>query len=205
MAGQYGETLTATFGTATVDKRYSEMLEKVLAYWMEFPGDMRLQISKMVTTLKHPLPEKRLSRLVVMSHLLTFAYSIHHTAPAIPTVLSIPIIGVAGDGDDTDNDTDDNCIEGESEDDDSDDMSAIGIDKEEIQVIYVDAWDLESPLFTNSPIIESVGAPLTLEDHERKSYDLYGWVEENNVSRTGYNSLLLMLNKWIVDDEFGKH
>ncbi|KAG2216260.1 hypothetical protein INT45_013803 [Circinella minor] len=102
--------------------------------------------------------------------------SIHHAASTIPTVFGIPILGIAGDGDDTDNDTDNNYTEEESKDDDLDDMSGIGIDEEEIQGNYIDAWDLEPPLSTNSPIIESVYVPLTLEDHERKSYDLYCWV-----------------------------
>ncbi|KAG2216541.1 hypothetical protein INT45_004232 [Circinella minor] len=102
--------------------------------------------------------------------------SIHHVASTIPTVFGIPILGITGDGDDTDNDTDDNYTEEESKDDDSDDMSGIGIDEEEIQGNYIDAWDLEPPLSTNSLIIESVDALLTLEDHECKSYDLYCWV-----------------------------
>ncbi|KAI7849214.1 hypothetical protein BDC45DRAFT_279786 [Circinella umbellata] len=79
------------------------MLGKALDHSMEFPGDIFLQLSKMVTTLKYPLPEKRQSRLVVMSHLFSLAcqqsYSVSRVIVGLALLLSKlpnkPIINVS--------------------------------------------------------------------------------------------------------------
>ncbi|KAG2207259.1 hypothetical protein INT45_003048, partial [Circinella minor] len=105
---------------------------------------------------------------------------------------------------DTDNVTDDNYV-----DDDVDEQipsayqeESEGIEDEESVAEYVDPWDKEPPLPTNVPIVENVYPFTELPKHEQKSYELYSWIQQFNISREAYVTLLAMLNKWIMKEGF---
>ncbi|KAG2215024.1 hypothetical protein INT45_000035 [Circinella minor] len=66
---------------------------------------------------------------------------------------------------------------------------------------YVDAWENEPPLCTNEPIAYTEYAPVPLDNHEKKSFQIYCWIQENNISRGAYEELVKLLNKWIKDDD----
>ena len=68
-----------------------------------------------------------------------------------------------------------------------------------------DPWDKEPPLPTNVPIVENVYPFTELPKHEQKSYELYSWIQQFNISREAYVTLLAMLNKWIMKEGFGKY
>ena len=70
---------------------------------------------------------------------------------------------------------------------------------------YVDAWENEPPLCTNEPITYTEYAPVPLDNHEHKSFQIYCWIKENNISRGAYEELVKLLNKWIKDDDVRKY
>ncbi|KAG2216487.1 hypothetical protein INT45_001813 [Circinella minor] len=43
-----------------------------------------------------------------------------------------------------------------------------------------------------------------LQSYEQKSYKLFCWAQDNNVSRDSYDELISLFNKWIIQDDFGK-
>ncbi|KAG2209615.1 hypothetical protein INT45_009870, partial [Circinella minor] len=78
------------------------------------------------------------------------------------------------------------------------------VNSDEEDGIYIDPWDKEPPLCTDVPFEETVWGTTQLDKHHQKSFELYSWVQDHNVSRDAYTSLLSMLNEWIVDDSFDK-
>ncbi|KAG2211489.1 hypothetical protein INT45_002783 [Circinella minor] len=70
---------------------------------------------------------------------------------------------------------------------------------------YVDAWENEPTLCTNEPIMYTEYAPVPLDNHEYKSFQIYCWIQENNISRGAYEELVKLLNKWIKDDDVHKY
>ncbi|KAI7855204.1 hypothetical protein BDC45DRAFT_568545 [Circinella umbellata] len=66
---------------------------------------------------------------------------------------------------------------------------------------YVDAWKNEPPLCTNEPITYTEYALVPWDNHEHKSFQIYCWIQENNISRGAYEELVKLLNKWIKDDD----
>ena len=114
--------------------------------------------------------------------------------------------------DDDDFATDDNYSDHSDNEDDDDQgnglrqeaiaIEAMGNDEE--GGLYVDPWDKEPPLRSDVPFEETVQGSSPLDKHHQKSFELYSWIQEHNVSRDAYTSLLSMLNGWIVDDSFGK-
>ena len=69
---------------------------------------------------------------------------------------------------------------------------------------YVDPWEKEPPLPINTPIVQTIHPAIPLQNHVHMSYELYSWVQQQNVSRGAYDALLLLLNKWIINNSFGK-
>ncbi|KAG2226021.1 hypothetical protein INT45_002487 [Circinella minor] len=68
-------------------------------------------------------------------------------------------------------------------------------------VEYVDPWDKQPTLQTDQCIEYTEHGPMPLDSHEKKSYELYSWAQQQNISRFAYEELLKLLNKWIVDDD----
>ena len=68
-------------------------------------------------------------------------------------------------------------------------------------VEYVDPWDNQPTLQTDQCIEYTEHGPMPLDSHEKKSYELYSWAQQQNISRFAYEELLKLLNKWIVDDD----
>ncbi|KAI9247955.1 hypothetical protein BDA99DRAFT_542685 [Phascolomyces articulosus] len=116
------------------------------------------------------------------------------------------------DDDDVNNEMDDNYTDNDSaesdHDSDEDEAPMDHIDPmlqepaNEETLKYIDPWDKEAPLQTDVPIIETVYPAAQLLKHEKMSYELYCWIQQFNISREAYVALLLMLNKWIMSDEF---
>ena len=110
---------------------------------------------------------------------------------------------------DDDNVTDDNYMDDDNDDDepgpsDLQEVSESSEDEESIDE-YVDPWDNEPSLPTNVPIVETVYDFTELPKHAQKSYELYAWIQQFNISRDAYGTLLKILNKWIMKEGFGKY
>ncbi|KAG2223175.1 hypothetical protein INT45_011521 [Circinella minor] len=102
---------------------------------------------------------------------------------------------------DNDNMTDDNYMDDDDEPGPSDlHKVSDGNEDEESMNEYVDPWDKEPPLPTNVPIVENVYHFTKLPKHEQKSYELYSWIQQFNISCEAYVTLLAMLNKWIMKE-----
>ena len=69
---------------------------------------------------------------------------------------------------------------------------------------YVDPWEKEPPLPIDTPIIQTIRPAIPLQNYVHMSYELYSWVQQQNVSRGAYEALLLLLNKWIINNSFNK-
>ena len=118
-----------------------------------------------------------------------------------------PVVGEQEVGEDEDDDflTDDNYTDagedeegvhydiGSGQNDDQRNAPAI--------VEYVDPWDEQPALETGQCIEYTEHSPMPLDGHEKKSYELYSWAQQQNISRFAYEELLKLLNKWIVDDD----
>ncbi|KAG2214170.1 hypothetical protein INT45_008584 [Circinella minor] len=105
---------------------------------------------------------------------------------------------------DNDNMTDDNYMDDDDNEPGPSDLHEVsdGIEDEESMNEYVDLWDKEPPLPTNVPIVENVYPFTDLPKHKQKSYELYSWIQQFNISREAYVTLLAMLNKWIMKEGF---
>ncbi|KAI7849599.1 hypothetical protein BDC45DRAFT_593635 [Circinella umbellata] len=107
---------------------------------------------------------------------------------------------------DDDNVTDDNYMDDDNDDDEPgpSDLQEVSesIEDEESIDEYVDPWDNEPSLPTNVPIVETVYHFTELPKHAQKSYELYAWIQQFNISRDAYGTLLKMLNKWIMKEGF---
>ena len=119
-----------------------------------------------------------------------------------------PVVGeqeVEGDADD-DYPTDENYTDA-GEDEDEAGYDDIGLEQSIDHrntpdvVEYVDPWDKQPTLQTDQCIEYTEHGTIPLDSHEKKSYELYSWAQQQNISRFAYEELLKLLNKWIVDDD----
>ncbi|KAG2216619.1 hypothetical protein INT45_000419 [Circinella minor] len=94
--------------------------------------------------------------------------------------------------------TDENFVTDDNYNDHSDNEDEVdqeNVNSDEEDGIYIDPWDKEPPLCTDVPFEETVQGTAQLDKHHQKSFELYSWVQDHNVSCDAYTSLLSMLNE----------
>ena len=62
---------------------------------------------------------------------------------------------------------------------------------------YRDPWTKEPPVDTSIPIRQTVYPAVEHDAIAKRSYELYYWVQKNNINRAAHESLIQMINAWI--------